>query len=191
LTKKKGRRKKSYKKKQHKTGQKRVRHINKKTGIEHPWGTPEYRKAYNSLYYYTGRDKERRRKTLEFKWKQRFARGFIFEHNGEYYMTIRIAAEQLPIKHETLLCYVKWGIVPKPIYYRDDLKKVYTYGNGPYVRYFSQTQVELMKKVFQKTKKRKLSRNEASRWLYENWTKHEKNLGGFDNDGVYEKRGNN
>lgn len=190
MTKKKGRRKKSYKKKYNSSGKKRVRHINKKTGIEHPWGTPEYRKAYNSLYYYTGRDKERRRKTLERRWKKRFTRKFIFEHNDEFYMTSKIAAEQLPIKAETLKCYVKWGIVPKPLYYRTDVHCI-TYGHGPYVGYFSQTQVELMKKVFYKTKKKKLSRDEASRWLYENWTKYEKNLGGFGNDGVYEKRGNN
>jgi len=190
VTKKRGPRKKKYRKKQHKTGQKRVRRVNKKTGIPYPRGTPEYVKVYNSLYYYTGRDKERRRKTLEHKWKNRFTRGFIFEHNGEYYMTSKIAAEQLPIKLETFNCYVKWGIIPKALYYRTDVHCI-TYGRGPYVKYFSQTQVELMKKVFRKTKKKQLSRDEASRWLYENWTKHEKNLGGFGNDGVYEKRRDN
>lgn len=162
----------------------------KKTGIEHPWGTPEYMRAYNALYFYTGRNKVVRREKIENQWKHGFSNKTIFEHNGEYYMITEIAIEQLPIRHETLMCYIKWHIVPKPIYYRNDIAWLNKYGRGSRVRYLSQTQIELMKKVFKKTRKRQITRNEASRFLYENWTKHEKNLGDFGNDGVYSKRGN-
>lgn len=151
--------------------------------IKIPTSDPDYYKAWRAIHHYSGKRFSVEEYNKQRRWDIRFRKKYIFEYNDEFYMTPKIAAEQLPIKYDTLLCYVKWSIIPKPIYYRKDVKFHSNFGNGEYVRYFSQTQVELMRKMFSKTKKRKITRQEASDFLYANWEKYEKNLGDFSKNG--------
>jgi len=154
-----------------------------KLKINFPRNDPDYHKAWRAVHYYSGKYHKIRDNSAEVKWENRIRLKYIFEHDGEFYMTAKPASEQLPIKHSTLVYYAKNNIVPKPIYYRADVHIISPFIKNKHVGYFSQTQIELMKKVFNKTRKKQITRQQASEYLHENWQKYEKNMGNFGNDG--------
>lgn len=134
---------------------------------------PDYDTAYTIKQQYTGEVKRKR----EIKEKRRIQYfkniKLIHEYNGELYYSIHVTSRKTGLAPRTIRMYIYWGIIPTPIYIADCLVKN---PKGNYkARYFSETQIQLIKKAFRKHKG--WSRKKASRYLHDNWTKYEKNLG--------------
>lgn len=135
----------------------------------------EYKKIWNAIYRYSGDNRRTRDKKIRLRWARRWRQGYIFKANDETYMVTKLASEQTRLTYLTFREYVVRGIIPKPIYFRDI--HVPTKFGKDYVGFYSQTQVNLIKKAFPKKEKKSKNLNEASRFLYDNWEKYEKNLG--------------
>jgi hypothetical protein len=133
----------------------------------------------NVIKTYTGKYKAYYAKKKKTRERGMRNQGFIVDYKGETYYCIAEAARRTRFTAKTIKVYIDIGVIPRPIYWgtaRRELK----YVPDNKIRYISATQVQLINKAFRKVKN--YSRAEASRWLHDNWTKHEKNIGDKGND---------